>query len=113
MSAVPWDDLDPGIVQAVHALADYGIDTFSSCQGGPGHGGYQGMPVVLFHGDENAGLWAVWLLETQGFKVQALSRHWDLDHGLPRQPAWQVTLRTTEPTGPGPGTIRAPAEVSP
>jgi len=101
---VPWDDLDQGIIAAVHALADYGVETFSSCQAGPGHGAM--MPEVLFRGGEHAGLWAVWLLETQGFKVQSLARYWDLDHGLPREPFWQVWLRTTEPTGPGPGTIR-------
>lgn len=110
MDAVPWDDLDPEIAAVVHALADYGVRTFSSCQGGPGHTGYGGMPVVLFHGGEPDGLWAVWLLETQGFKVQTLSRHWDLDFGLPREPFWQVTLRTLEPAGPGPGTIRVPGE---
>ena len=99
--SIPWDDLDPDIRAAVHALADYGIDTFSSCQGGPGHTGYGVMPNVLFRGDDHQGLWAVWLLETQGFRVQEVSRHWDLDHGHPREPYWQVTLRSTEPMGPG------------
>jgi hypothetical protein len=97
MAKVPWDDIDPGIKAALHALVDHEVDTFSSCQGGPGHAGYSGMPTILFRGDEHAGLWAVWLLETQGFKVQTLSRHWDLDFGLPRMSLWQVTLRTTEP----------------
>jgi len=92
---VPWDDLDPGLAEAVHALADYGVETFSSCQGGPGHDGYRGIPTILFRGDEHAGLWAVWLLETQGFRVQTLSRHWDLDFGTAREPFWQVELRTT------------------
>jgi hypothetical protein len=91
---VPWDELDPEIVAAVRALAECGVDTFSSCQGGEGHPGYGGMPTILFNGDENAGLWAVWLLETQGFRVQTLSRNWDLDRGLPREPFWRVTLRT-------------------
>jgi len=99
---IPWDDIDPDIAPALHALADYGIDTFSSCQGGPGHGG--GMASIMFHGDEHAGLWAVWLLEAQGFRVQALSRTWDLDFGQPRSPFWEVTLRCLEPSGPRPGT---------
>lgn len=103
---VPWDDIDPEIAAALHALADYEIDTFSSCQGGDGHGG--GMPEILFGGDENAGLYAVWLLEAAGFRVWELSRHWDLDHGLPRRPFWRVTLRTLEPAGPRPGTARMP-----
>ena len=103
--AVPWGDIDPEIAAAVHALADYEIDTFSSCQAGEGHPCT--MPEILFHGDEAAGLYAVWLLEAQGFRVWELSRHWDLDHGLPRQPFWRVTLRTLEPMGPRPGTARA------
>lgn len=103
MAEVPWDDIDPGILAALHALADYGIDTFASCQGGPGHGAYGSMPVILFHGDENAGLYAVWLLETAGFRVWELSRHWDLDHGQPRQPWWRATMRSLMPMGPRPG----------
>jgi len=106
MNEVPWIDIDPEIVLALHALADYGIDTFSSCQGGPRHNGYQGMPTILFRGDDHAGLWAVWLLEAQGFRVQTLTRHWDLDHGLPREPFWQVTLRALKPIIGYPRTIR-------
>jgi hypothetical protein len=104
--SVPWEDVDPEITAAVHALADYEINTFSSCQGGDGHP--CAMPEILFHGDEAAGLYAVWLLEAQGFRVWELSRHWDLDHGLPRQPFWRVTLRTLQPMGPRPGTARVP-----
>lgn len=99
---VPWDEIDPEIIAALHALADNEIGTFSSCQGGPGHTGYGGMPVILFHGDDHAGLWAVWLLEARGFRVQTLSRHWDLYHGEPREPFWQVTLRSLKPMGPRP-----------
>ena len=106
MAEVPWDDIDPDIRAAVHALADYEIDTFSSCQGGDGHPCL--MPEILFHGDENAGLYAVWLLEAQGFRVWDLSRTWDLDHGLPRQPFWRVTVRSLGPMGPRPGTARVP-----
>lgn len=102
MPPVPWDDIDPGIVVALHALADHEIDTFSSCQGAD-HGG---MPEILFHGTDHDGLHAVWLLENQGFHVQELSRHWDLDHGLPRQPFWRVALYTTEPFPSGRGTHR-------
>lgn len=108
MTPVPWDDIDPEIVPALHALADYEIDTFSSCQGGPGH--TCEAPEILFHGDENAGLYAVWLLEAQGFRVWNLSRVWDLDHGLPRVPFWCVQMRSLTPMGPRPGTARTPEE---
>ncbi len=95
---IPWDDLDPGITAVVRALAGYEIGTFSSCQGGPGHSCL--MPEVLFLGQEDAGMWAVWLLESQGFRVQELSRHWDLDFGSPRQPFWRVVMSVTEPAPP-------------
>ena len=104
MADVPWKYIDPEIVAALHALADYGIDTFSSCQGGEDHPCL--MPEILFHGDENAGLYAVWLLEAAGFRVWDLSRIWDLDHGLPRQPFWRITMRSLKPMRPRRGTAR-------
>ena len=85
MTEIPWGEVDPAIVPALHALADYGTDTFSSCSGGgPPHA--CDMPEILFHGGPDEGLRAVWLLEGQGFRVQWLARVWDLDHGLPWQP---------------------------
>ncbi|MCI0729668.1 MAG: hypothetical protein L0332_23550 [Chloroflexi bacterium] len=32
-----YEPLDPGIADVVHLLRKYGIDTFTSCQGGEGH----------------------------------------------------------------------------
>jgi hypothetical protein len=92
MSEVPWDDIDLEIIPALHVLADNGIDTFSSCQGGDDH--HAIMPEILFHGDDSAGLYAVWLLNERGFLVWELSRYWDLRHGEPRQPLWRVALRS-------------------
>ena len=104
MAEVPWRYIDPEIAAALHALADYGIDTFASCQGGEGHASF--MPEILFHGDESAGLYAVWLLEAAGFRVWELSRHWDLDHALPRRPWWRVAMRSLKPMGPRRGRAR-------
>jgi hypothetical protein len=95
---VPWDEIDPEIVPALHALADYGIGTFGSCRGGTGHASV--MPEILFHGDENTGLYAVWLLERQGYRVWELSRHWDLNHAFPRQPWWRVFIRSLKTVPP-------------
>jgi hypothetical protein len=92
---VPWTDIDSEIASALHALADFEIDTFSSCQGGEGHASL--MPEIFFHGNDDVGLYAVWLLESQGFRVWELSHHWDLEHGLPRRPFWRVALRTLMP----------------
>jgi hypothetical protein len=85
-------DLDALIAPAVLYLREHGVDTFASCQGGEDHGHV--MPCIIFHGDEHAGLWAVWLLERAGFRVWSLHRVWDLDHGLPRQPFWEVRMRS-------------------
>jgi len=83
--------LDPGIAPVVRHMREHGLDTFASCQGGPGHASL--YPEVLFYGDEHAGLWAVWILEDARLHVSWLSRMWDLDHGSPRRPYWQVVLR--------------------
>jgi hypothetical protein len=103
--SIPWDDVDAGIRPAVRHLADHGIETFSSCQGGPGHS--FAMPNVMFHGDEHAGLYAVWLLESHGYHVWQLSRHWFLNEGAQRndeerrwRPIWEVQMRTLEPHPP-------------
>ena len=72
-------DLDPGIRDAVVLLRGHGIDTNSSCQGGPGHG--YSHPVIFFGGDDHSGLRAVWLLEGAGYHVDELVRIWDLNAG--------------------------------
>lgn len=90
MSNIPWNEIDPGIASAVRALDFYGIETFESCQGGEGHSAEK--PSIWFRGDDHAGLWAVWLLSSLKFKVEELSRHWNPDHGVPREPFWKVEL---------------------
>src|SRR5688500_15798303 len=55
------DDYDPpldvGIRTAVHALRAAGIETFESCEGGPGHAYLE--PTVRFHGDRGEGFRAL------------------------------------------------------
>jgi hypothetical protein len=59
-------ELDPGIRRAVLILRSGGIETFESCQGGPGHSFPD--PTVKFHG----GAWA-------GYRAFAIA----MEHGLP------------------------------
>jgi hypothetical protein len=94
--------LDPLIASTVMYLREHAIDTFSSCQGRAGGGDTHSeiLPIIYFHGGENAGLWAIWLLNEANVKVWALSQVWDLNHGMPREPFWSVQLRTFLPQIP-------------
>jgi hypothetical protein len=83
--------LDPGIRDAVVLLREHGISTGESCQGGPGHS--SGWPWITFGGNEHAGLWAVWLLESAGISVDRLNRTWRLDSGSYPDPYWKVVLQ--------------------
>jgi hypothetical protein len=49
--------LDPGIADAVEALQDAGIETFESCESGPGHAYPE--PAVRFHGQQPEGMRAL------------------------------------------------------
>jgi hypothetical protein len=44
MTGVPWDDLDPGIVEVVRALDGNGFRTIASCQG---HGTGDAWVMIL------------------------------------------------------------------
>ena len=49
--------IDPGIRQAVKRLQDHGIETYESCEGGPGHSYPE--PTIAFYGAPEAGWRAV------------------------------------------------------
>jgi hypothetical protein len=68
--------LDPGICHAVERLRAGGIETFESCQGGPGHAFRE--PTIRFHGTPEAGWRAVALCLAYGLPITALRRVWDV-----------------------------------
>jgi hypothetical protein len=47
------EGLDPGIREAVERLREAQVETFDSCEGGPGHGFRE--PTVRFYGDPSEG----------------------------------------------------------
>jgi hypothetical protein len=47
------DELDPRIAPYVRVLQENGIETFDSCEGGPGHA--MPEPTVRFHGPRSEG----------------------------------------------------------
>jgi len=85
-------ELDPGIRRAVEILTEHGVETFESCEGGPGHSYPE--PTARFYGDPGAGWLAVSVCLNHGFKLSELRRVWDiLDGNDPTGPYWEVTFR--------------------
>lgn len=83
-------DLDEGIKAAVVAMRSWGIETFESCQGGPGHA--FPVPTVRFYGDKTEGYRAAALLLQHGYEVAELRRVWRVLSGELTGPQWEVTF---------------------
>lgn len=86
--------LDPGIVNAVTALRIAGIETFESCEGGPGHA--YAEPTVRFYGDKSEGFRALAAALRGGLLVAALRRAWPVVEGEPTGPWWELTFHPTK-----------------
>lgn len=84
--------IDVGIAPAVSALQDAGVETFDSCQGGPGHPSPD--PMVRFHGDRAEGFRALAVALSAGLSVLELRRTWPVIDGEPTGPIWELTLRS-------------------
>jgi hypothetical protein len=84
--------VDLGIVRAVKALLDAGVETFESCEGGRGHS--MAEPTVRFLGDVEAGWKALSVCLTYGLPVRALRRYWRISpNGEPHGPHWEIVFR--------------------
>jgi hypothetical protein len=75
----------------VEALADAGVETFESCQGGPGHAFPE--PIVRFHGDQGAGFIALGIAQQHGFPIASLRRTWPIIEGDATGPYWELTFK--------------------
>lgn len=64
--------VDLGIIRAVKALRDNGVETFESCEGGEGHSMTE--PTVRFLGEVEAGWKALSICLTYGLPVRAHHR---------------------------------------
>jgi hypothetical protein len=91
--AVPYDSLDNGIREAVRVLAEAGIETFESCEGGSGHAYPE--PTIRFHGEREAGWRALAIAHAVRLGVVELRRVWPINDGEPTGPWWEMTFRTT------------------
>ena len=88
--------LDPGIRQYVECLRAGGVQTFESCEGGPGHAFAE--PTVRFYGTPEAGWRAVAVCLAYGLPILALRRVWYvLDLNEPTGPDWEIVFRNKAP----------------
>ena len=86
-----WADfLDPGIAKAVKILNTCGVETFESCEGGPGHSYPE--PTVRFYGDRYEGFRAFTIAMQQGLPVTSLRRMWLITDDEPTGPYWEMVF---------------------
>ncbi len=89
--------LDEGIREAVAILVANGVETFESCQGGPGH--TYPEPTIRFEGGMSEGLRALSVALENGLPVYQLRRAWGIIDGLLHGPWWELTLFPPRPLG--------------
>lgn len=82
--------LDPGIKEAVDALREYGVETYESCEGGPGHS--YPKPTVRFHGQQEEGYRAFAAARERGLPVAYLKRVWSVEDGELVGPTWELVF---------------------
>lgn len=82
--------LDPEIAPYVEVLRSEGIETFESCEGGPGHAYTE--PTVRFHGERSEGFRALAVALQRVLPAYALRRTWPILDGEPTGPYWELTF---------------------
>ena len=85
-----YSTLDPGIRDAVRILAEAGIETFESCDGGEGHA--YAEPTVRFHGERGEGFKALAIALQHRLNVLSLRRTWPVNDGEPTGPCWELVI---------------------
>lgn len=82
--------IDKGISYAVKVMRDGGVETFESCEGGPGHAFLE--PTIRFHGARAAGFSALACALAHGLPVSEIRRFWQVLDGEPHGPHWEITF---------------------
>jgi hypothetical protein len=90
MSALDYSKLDAGIRKIVAILLENGIETYESCEGGPGHSCPE--PTVRFYGSYEAGWRALGLCNAYAVRVGSLRWAWQIIDGHPTGPNWEMTF---------------------
>ena len=86
--------IDAGIAEALRVLMQHGVETYESCEGGPGHAYPE--PTVAFHGDRQKGFHAFSVAMTYRLPVRELRRVWTIEDGEPVGPTWHMVFRPRE-----------------
>ena len=89
-----FEFVDSGIRHEVTILAKHGIETFESCEGGPGHCFPE--PTVRFYGGREQGFKALWIALENGLRPANLRRYYSIEDGEPRGPDWELTFTKPE-----------------
>ena len=87
---VPYESLDSGIRDAVRILAEGGIETFESCEGGEGH--CYPEPTIRFHGERGEGFKALAIAMQNDLKVRSVRRVWPILDEEPTGPCWELVM---------------------
>jgi hypothetical protein len=82
--------LDDGIREIVITLIANGVETFESCEGGPGHSFPE--PTVRFEGAASEGLRAISVALENGLPVRRLRQVWGFENNLIHGPWWEMTF---------------------
>src|SRR5438309_9858805 len=82
--------IDKGIAREVRVLWENGINTFESCEGGPGHAYPE--PTVCFYGQQSEGFRALAIALQHGLRVSELRRYYSIEDGEPVGPRWAMTF---------------------
>ena len=82
--------LDEGIAEYVRILRRAGVETFESCEGGPGHA--RPEPTIRFHGERAEGFRALSVAIQHGLPVSDLRRSWSVEDGEPTGPHWELAF---------------------
>lgn len=91
-TTVRYDRIDPGVRAAVEALRSQSVETFESCEGGPGHAYPE--PTVRFYGESGEGFRAYAVALNQGLLVDAVRRVWVSVSGELTGPYWEMTFHS-------------------
>jgi hypothetical protein len=86
-----FEFVDAGIRREVTILSQNGIETFESCEGGPGHTFPE--PTVRFCGSRAQGLRAVAIALEHGLSPSGLRRYYYLLDGELVGPDWEITFQ--------------------
>ena len=92
---LPLDSLDEGVRDYVAILRAGGVETYESCEGGPGHSYPE--PAVRFHGPPAAGFHAYAVAVTHQLPVSWLRRIWRVSDGELTGPHWEMVFTRKGP----------------